>query len=450
MTSFRPTGDKDWDYLRPSAAVRQFLRWEQRNPGVFELCVLDGWPSKVAKNQPDGSYATKDLFTPHPTTPDAWKYYSRLDDTIVLMNGEKANPITMEGSMRENIAVTEAVVFGNGKARLGVMVVPSAATVGLTDQAIIDSIWPTLTCANSVVPGYGKVSRDMVKILPQGTEYPRTDKGTVIRQAFYKQFAGQIDDAYEENLAAGALALSEPELRAFIRAELLRVLELRNPSILTDDTDFFSIGVDSLQTTQLRGAIVKNIDTNGTKLGQNVVFEYPSVSSLAKALFDIRMGVTSQQVSVEDTMNTLITKYGTFEQHRATPNNRDGQFIVVTGATGSLGAHVVSQLIRSEMVKTVYCPVRARSAASARIRVIKSMRERQVYHTLSLEARQKIVSLPSNFSEKSLGLDPEAYSEIIKNVTGVLHCAWSVNFNLGLGSFEKDCIAGRSFLTGIS
>lgn len=28
-------------------------------------------------------------------------------------------------------------------------------------------------------------------------------------------------------------------------------------------------------------------------------------------------------------------------------------------------------------------------------------------------------------------------------ITSLIHCAWSVNFNLGLGSFEADCIAGR-------
>jgi hypothetical protein len=82
------------------------------------MCVLDGWTSRVASNQPDSSYATKILFTPHPTTPNAWKYYARLDDTIVLMNGEKANPVTIKGSIRENINITKAIVFGNGKARL--------------------------------------------------------------------------------------------------------------------------------------------------------------------------------------------------------------------------------------------------------------------------------------------------------------------------------------------
>jgi thioester reductase-like protein len=74
------------------------------------------------------------------------------------------------------------------------------------------------------------------------------------------------------------------------------------------------------------------------------------------------------------------------------------------------------------------------------------MRERSVYHCLTLDARRKIAAFPSNFGDASLGLSPETYAEIASNITGLVHCAWSVNFNLSLGSFEADCIAGANNL----
>jgi carbohydrate kinase (thermoresistant glucokinase family) len=77
------------------------------------------------------------------------------------------------------------------------------------------------------------------------------------------------------------------------------------------------------------------------------------------------------------------------------------------------------------------------------------MRERSVYHYLTLEARRKIVTLPSHFGDASLGLSPKMYAEIASNITGLVHCAWSVNFNLGLGSFEADCIAGAHNLLSL-
>ena len=94
-------------------------------------------------------------------------------------------------------------------------------------------------------------------------------------------------------------------------------------------------------------------------------------------------------------------------------------------------------------VKKVYCLVRASSNFDAHIRVIRSLRERLLYHSLPLAARAKIVALPSTFRDTQLGLGQEMYLRVSSEITSLIHCAWSVNFNLGLGSFEADCIAGR-------
>jgi hypothetical protein len=169
MTSFRDRGDKVWNYLRPSANLLPFLRWESRGVNLFELVVLEGWPSKVATNRLDGSYATKDLFTPHPSTPNAWKYSARLDDTIALLNGEKVGPSDMEQAIRDNKYVREAIVFGNGEPQLGLMIIPSEETVGIPKSQILEYIWPVVESSNAVAPGYAKVSPEMVKLLPANT-----------------------------------------------------------------------------------------------------------------------------------------------------------------------------------------------------------------------------------------------------------------------------------------
>lgn len=70
------------------------------------------------------------------------------------------------------------------------------------------------------------------------------------------------------------------------------------------------------------------------------------------------------------------------------------------------------------------------------------MRERQVYETLSSSARSKLIALPSVFSHSTLGLHSQTYNLIASEITDLIHCAWSVNFNLQLASFEKDNIAG--------
>jgi Phosphopantetheine attachment site len=329
MTSFREPGDKAWDYVRAGAAVKPYLQWEERSPGIFELVVLDGWTSKVASNRPDGSYATKDLFTPHPTVPNAWKYFARLDDTIVLMNGEKVVPNTFEHLLRHEKLVAEAVLFGSGKTRPGLMIIPSEAAKNLSADDIRRELVPALNEANKDMPGYAQMTLEMVEVLPVGTEYPRTDKGTVIRAAFYRKFEADIERIYDSaDVPAGELCLSESELRQYIRVELLKILPPSSSSLLADDTDFFSVGIDSLQAIQLRSVLSKNIQTNKIKLGSNIVFDFPSINALAEELFRMRTGGKSNVVSVVNKMQELISKYSVFEPHAPVENSKEGNYLV--------------------------------------------------------------------------------------------------------------------------
>lgn len=444
MTSFRERGDKAWDYVRVQPAFQPFIKFEQRSEGFYELVALNGLPSKVASNRPDGSYATKDLFSPHPIIPNAWKYFARMDDTLVLMNGEKVTPTAFEQLVRDNIYVTEAVMFGSGKTRVGMMIIPSEAAKDKTLGEVEGLVMPSLAKANETMPGYAQLSADMVDILPYGTAYPRTDKGTVIRAAFYRVFDAQIEAIYESSeVSTGELCLSEAELRDYIRTELAKITAQSSKTALEDDTDFFSVGIDSLQTIQLRSVLSKNISTNGVKLASNIVFDFPSINALAHELYRLRTGGESTTVSPIEKMKELIFKYSTFDAHVSKENAQEGQTLVVTGATGSLGAHIVSKLALRADVTKIYCLVRAKSPQQARIRVTNSLRERSVYHYLPLGARQKLVAIPSDFGKSTLGLSPDLYAEISANITALIHCAWSVNFNLGLGSFEADCIAGK-------
>jgi carbohydrate kinase (thermoresistant glucokinase family) len=394
---------------------------------------LPGWPAKVASNLPDDSYATKDLFEPHPTIEKAWKYIARLDDTIVLVNGEKFNPVMMEGTIRSHRAVTETVVFGSSRPYLGVLVVP--AIEGMSPSRVVDEIWPVIEAANQTAEAYARISRDMVRVLPYGCHFPRTDKGSVIRQAFYKSFATEIENAYD------MAASSRGDLKTFTISEMENLLRailakhLPQASDIKRTTDLFSLGLDSLQSIQIRMDILKTVDIGDNKLGQNVVFDHPSITFLATHLYKLQTGQEEEVVSVAAQMEELIMQYGKFAPV-------DRRQAALTGATGSLGAHVLVQLIERPDIDNVYCLVRARDYKIAARRVRESLIQRKLYHTLSLSARRKIHAIPSDLSEPRLGLDDTTYARIASNLASVIHCAWSVNFNKNLMSFEKDCIAG--------
>jgi acyl-CoA synthetase (AMP-forming)/AMP-acid ligase II len=328
MTSFRDYKvDKEWDWLRVPPHLKPYLSMELRGPNLYELCVNEGWGSKVATNRDDGSYATKDLFEPHPTIADAWKYYARLDDTIALENGEKANPLLVEGVIRQNHKVAEAVVFGAGKPRLGAFVIP-AETSDLQDEAIIDAVMPKIEEMNSSMPAYSQLSRDMIRVLPRDADYRRTDKGTVIRAAFYRGFSEQIDAAYVDK-QSGTLRLARGDLLQFLQKEMRARVTLRQGAVLGEDADLFSLGIDSLQAIQVRSFILKHLNVDGEKLGRNFVFDFPTLHKMTDEIIRLQFGGPEKEVvSVEDRISAMIEKYSDFPQHVPVDKPADGKHVV--------------------------------------------------------------------------------------------------------------------------
>ncbi|RFU27493.1 hypothetical protein B7463_g8837, partial [Scytalidium lignicola] len=388
MMSIRPKDDRYWNYLRPTIEAEPFLSFEAREEGFYELVCLNGLPSIATSNREDGSFVTKDLFIKHPML-NAWKYCGRSDDVIVLENGEKVNPTDFEGAVQQHQLVAAAVVFGIGRPYPGMLIVPSTTSSNLSQNELIDQLWPMIERAQLMTPEYAKISKEMVIILPQGTIYPKTDKHTIIRKAFYNQFSTEIDKFYNNDSFEGATtSLTEAELQSLILSE---TKDLLSPIQVTEDLDFFGLGMDSLKANRLRTFLVKKMNLSGKSLGFNIVFDHPSV---------------------------------------------------LTGATGSLGAHLLATLVWSVNVKKVYCLVRASSNIEARNRVIRSLHTRKLYQNLPFSSRQKMICISSNLSLQSLGLQPELFNQICSELTILYHCAWTVNFNLRLSSFEHDCIVG--------
>lgn len=319
MTSFREPEDKAWNYMRPLPSAKPYIRMIECSPDVYECIVLDGLPSKVLSNSsdPPNSYHTNDTFSPHPTIPDAWKYLGRLDDRITLVNGEKVLPIPYEHHIRQNELVGEVVLFGVGRAIPGMFVIPSEKARQLSSTELLKILMPLVDMTNSRTEAFGRISREMIEVLDVDVEYPRTDKGTVIRAAFYRQFADRIDQIYSrfetptpldgQNLITLDLEGLEQYLLDLFKSKI-------HVSHIDRSTDFFDLGIDSLQAITARGYIIRQVDIGSKSLRQNVVFEHPNIERLARHLYSIRTGEVLEDQSELQVMAELVQKYSVFPE----------------------------------------------------------------------------------------------------------------------------------------
>lgn len=111
-----------WQYMEfhPQANIE----FQAAEDNAYELVIFADETTKdtlgLNHNLPGvHEYRTRDLFRPHRSVPNLWKFHARRDDILVLSSGEKLNPIRMEMAASAIEGVSGAIVVGEGKSRVG-------------------------------------------------------------------------------------------------------------------------------------------------------------------------------------------------------------------------------------------------------------------------------------------------------------------------------------------
>ncbi|KAI1358591.1 putative NRPS-like enzyme [Xylaria arbuscula] len=445
---YREPGDDSWVYIRPYANLRPHMFFKKVGEGVYEAVYLKShpalMPSTSNSDDPQGSFHSKDLYVPHPTIENAWKYVARDDDRITLLSGEKILPVGMEGAVRESPLIRDGLMVGNDRLMPGLLLFRSTAAADLSDDEVTNAVWPLIEPANEVMDEYARITRDMITVLAADVEYPATDKNNIIRAASYRKFEDVIEKLYNKDMQTNGV-LKKLDLKELEEYVFRVVRDQAGIEVPDYETDFFAAGVDSLRAAQVRRLLQQELDLGGNSLPTNAVYDTGNVAKLAARLYSMRTGEQLSNGHSEGKreilkMEDLISEFSNFAAQEL-----GGDVVVLTGATGALGAHVLSQLLDDPKVSRVYCLVRG---DNARERVSESLKARGLILSKGDSNRsQKLVALSTNnFGAPLLGLTAEEYAEIRKTATLILHAAWPVNFNISLESFKPQLAGLRNFL----
>jgi len=246
--------DKEWQYLRPPAFSPQ-LKFELQPDGsnLSELIILNDWPHMSKRNRDDGSFATSDLFEPHPSIKGAWRYHSRSDSQITLVTGKKFDPAPVEDAIRSTLdSIKDVLVVGNGKPEAAAIIILSETSKNSSE--LEGQIWSVLEDLNGKGQSHTRIARGMVAIIPaeeKGLE--KSSKGTVLRRKAEDRFAKVIEKLYgggEGN--NGKQAETETEIKAALREIVNRVAGDKD---IEGDSDFYQFGIDSNQCTKIRNLL---------------------------------------------------------------------------------------------------------------------------------------------------------------------------------------------------
>ena len=353
----RPDGDDAWNYLRPLASTKPYIYMKPIDRDLHELVILDGLKSKIMSNSddPPHSFHTGDIFVPHLDISNAWKSIGRLNDRVTLATGEKLLPLQIEHRVRQESVVKEAVVFGNGKFVPGLLVFRDDNATTLSNEDYISQIWPAVQDANSRAESFAQISKEAIISIPACISYPRTDKGTIIRNQLYSQFAEQIEGMYAdfENCQEGHLKMTVQSLTDWI---IKTVGDYFGIYLEDGDADFFAAGLNSSRAFTFSGLIRKSLylGKNRSMLKTNSVFEYQTPNRLAQHLCALRTdsGAVDGKKDIQE-ISKLIERYSIFRKHIPAVRAADTGHVVVVGETSDTPI-CADTLARCSQVQLVY------------------------------------------------------------------------------------------------
>lgn len=447
--------DKEWQYLR-AINDPQLLVFEPQSEGLSELVVKPKWPVIAKTNRADGSYATADLFEPHKSIPNAWRYHSRADAQITLANGKKFDPAPIEADILASTNVLQGVlIFGSGKEYPGILLFPTSEK--FVKENIIEAVWPWIDRMNRESQSHTRLTRSMMIVVAvkQGeTPLEKSSKGTILRRQAEQRYAHQIKSAYKEetSMPPDYELVSDEHLESKVK-QCFSEITGRD---VDPDQDLFQQGVDSMACVQIRKLVeLTCLPTDKRQLPLNVVYDHGTISSLVSYLRHVRSGTqlldgheAHQQL---DLMKKLAEKYSDFQRSLPTAHKKQGRVVILTGATGFLGTHILHYLRDDMATSKIYCLLRAQTAFAAHERVSKALINRGMaslerFDNESINSDRKVVCLPCNLSSQDLGLSSDDRERLVEEAAVLIHSAWAVNFNIRLSSFEDQVAGTRNLI----
>jgi len=209
----------------------------------------------------------------------------------------------------------------------------------------------------------------------------------------------------------------ESRLTTLLRGLMAEILGLED---VGREEDFFLLGGDSLSALRFLGAIGA---ATGVHLPFSALMAEPTPEGLARRVTDSRNGAESSRrpIDLEDEARLP----GDIAPVAASPARPAAErSILLTGATGFLGAHLLRELLDTGR-ETIVCLVRAESPAGGMERIQAALAD------LALPANDlegRVRAIPADLGAPLLGLEAGEFQALAREVGVILHAAASTRF----------------------
>ncbi|MGI0483800.1 amino acid adenylation domain-containing protein [Pantanalinema rosaneae CENA516] len=212
-----------------------------------------------------------------------------------------------------------------------------------------------------------------------------------------------------------------------------RILQLETVGV---QDNFFELGGNSLLAAQLMVCLQ---ETFQIELPVRHLFEHPTIAGLARTVDALRRGLpvftNHIDLAAEAVLDETIYPTGTPVDLAivAQPNH-----IFLTGATGFLGAFVLSELLQQTQA-TLHCLVRAANVRDGWQRIQQNLERYQLWQP---EFSTRIQAVPGDLGQPLLGLTRREFERLTEVIEVIYHNGAPVNFVKPYSAMKAETVSG--------
>ena len=445
---------KDWAYFywHPTHSG---IQMREREDGLFELFLVRdarlGLYQGIFTTFPDiTEWSMSDLYEKHPDPekPFLYKYVGRVDDVIVLSNGEKVAPALMEAALNSSPLVRGAMIVGRGKFQPAALLDLSGAFphTPAEKHRVIKHLLPFIVEANRHAPAHGKLDHHHILFADPQKGLCYLGQGKIQRVRTHRAYEHEIEQLYRDlenpdvptNGGAQSFGLSlddtsEGSVVRYVKALIGHVAGIQN---LHRGRDLFEAGLDSLQVMRLAAEIRLAFRGRGTPACSPAdIYAHPTINGLVRFLLRTPHVPPPEKAHAEgrtpgakahpnadstasptDQMRSLLDKYVASlppPQLKARHRPTTGITVLLTGSTGSLGSYILDALYHDPNVSRIICLNRSPDAAEKH-------RRTGPPRGLSPLGPPRVEFLKASLGKQKLGLSDDLYTDLASSVTHII------------------------------
>ncbi|CEI89605.1 hypothetical protein RMCBS344292_03956 [Rhizopus microsporus] len=453
MASNLDRSSKNWYALRPfikDPNGEEYCLFETVDRDVKHMIIRGDYPNLATGLAQANGYGSNDLFKEHPDFPGYYIYLNRLDNILIMENGEKTNPAPMEMAIANCSVVNQVIVLGHGRQCTAALVELHKEYMenGQQNDAV-KMVYDAVEEANKECPNHSMLLKQMVKILPPGKTLPTTAKGSVSRKDAEEMYKDTIESMYKafingpQTQSTSPVSQSPEKVKEFLIDSVSATLNVPKASLQDTSCSLFSLGLTSLSAIQLRNLVASQY----SHIPQDFVYQFSNIDAMCGALTTAKIINKPVQNEQQYEQTWMLTKAYIkraevdFPEVKGLCATKDSDLVILlTGTTGSLGSFLLCELLKSRKVKKVYCMVRGNSDIKRRQRMEEALLSRMLDASL-LDDASRIELLPMDLNDPYLGLCQDRYLQLQWEIDMVQHCAWMLDFNRTVADYDKECVS---------